>query len=39
MRTFGYVTAVTLVAAGAALGLLAVWSLPDVRRYWKIRSM
>ena len=39
MRTLGYITAVTIAAATAALGLLAVMSLPDMRRYMKIRKM
>jgi hypothetical protein len=39
MRTLGYITAVTLATASAALGLLVVMSLPDVRRYLKIRRM
>ncbi len=39
MRTLGYVAAVTMAAAGAALGVLAVRSLPDVRRYLAIRKM
>ena len=39
MRTLGYITAVAMVAAVAALGLLTVMSLPDVRRYLKIRKM
>jgi hypothetical protein len=39
MRTFGYVTAATMAAAAAALGLLAVMSLPEIRRYLKIRKM
>lgn len=39
MRTLGYVTAITLAAAAAALGLLAVKSLPDVRRYLEMRKM
>jgi hypothetical protein len=39
MRTLGYITAVTMAAAAAALGLLAVMSLPDARRYLKIRKM
>jgi hypothetical protein len=38
MRTLGYATAVTM-AAGAALGLLAVMSLPDIRHYLRIRKM
>jgi hypothetical protein len=37
MRTLGYITAVT--TAAAALGLLAAMSMPDVRRYLKIRKM
>jgi uncharacterized protein DUF6893 len=39
MRTLGYVTAVTMAAATVALGLLAAMSLPDIRRYLKIRKM
>jgi hypothetical protein len=39
MRTLGYITAVTMAAAAAALGLLAAKSVPDIRRYLKIRKM
>ncbi len=39
MRALGYVAAVAMAAAGAALGVLAVKSLPDVRRYLAIRKM
>ena len=39
MRTLGYITTVTMAAAVAALGLLAVMSVPDLRRYLKIRKM
>jgi hypothetical protein len=39
MRTVGYVGAITMAAAGAALVLLAVKSVPDVRRYLAIRQM
>jgi len=39
MRTLGYITAVTMAAAVAALGLLAVMSLPDIRKYLKIKKM
>ncbi len=39
MRTLGYITAIGMAAASAALGLLVVMSLPDVRRYLKIRKM
>jgi len=39
MRTLGYVTTIVMAAAAAALGLLAVKSLPDVRRYLKWRKM
>jgi hypothetical protein len=40
MRTLGYITVVTMAAAAAAaFGLLAVMSLPDLRRYLKIRKM
>ena len=36
MRILGYVVAVTMAAV---LGVLAVKSLPDVRRYLAIRKM
>jgi uncharacterized protein DUF6893 len=36
MRALGYVT---IAAAGTALGVLAVKSLPDVRRYVAMRKM
>jgi hypothetical protein len=39
MRTLGYVMAITMAAAGTALGLVAVRSLPEVRRYIAIRKM
>jgi hypothetical protein len=39
MRTLGYISAITMAAAAAALGLLAVMALPDMRRYLKIRKM
>jgi hypothetical protein len=39
MRTLGYVMAFTVAAAGAALGLVAVRSLPEVRRYIAMRKM
>lgn len=39
MRTLGYITAVAMATASAAFGLLVVVSLPDVRRYLKIRKM
>jgi hypothetical protein len=39
MRTFGYVAAIATAAAGAALGLVAVRSLPEVRRYIAMRKM
>jgi hypothetical protein len=39
MRTLGYVTAITMAAAGTALGLVAVRSLPEVRRYVAMRKM
>jgi hypothetical protein len=39
MRTLGYVTAITMAAAGTALGLMAVRSLPEARRYMAIRKM
>jgi hypothetical protein len=39
MRTLGYVAAIAMATAGAGLGLLAVKSVPDVRRYMAIRKM
>jgi hypothetical protein len=39
MRTLRNITAVTMAVAAAALGLLAVRSVPDVQRYLKIRKM
>jgi hypothetical protein len=39
MRTLGYVTAITMAAAGTALGIMAVRSLPELRRYVAIRKM
>jgi len=39
MRKLGYVTAITMGTAGAALGVMAVRSLPDVRRYVAMRKM
>jgi hypothetical protein len=39
MRTFGYVTAITVAAIGTALGLVAVRSLPEARRYVAMRKM
>jgi hypothetical protein len=39
MRTLGYITAVTMAVTAGALGLLTVRSLPDIRRYLKIKKM
>jgi hypothetical protein len=39
MRILGYVTAVAMAAAGAALGVLTVKSVPDARRYLAMRKM
>jgi hypothetical protein len=39
MQKLGYVTAITMAAAGAALGVMAVRSLPDVRRYVAMKEM
>jgi hypothetical protein len=39
MRTLGYVTAIAMAAAGTALGLVAVRSLPELRRFIAIRKM
>jgi hypothetical protein len=39
MRTLGYVTAIALAAAGTGLGLVAIRSLPEARRYIAMRKM
>jgi hypothetical protein len=39
MQTLGYVTAATLAAAAVAVGVLAVMSISDVRRFVKIKRM
>ncbi len=39
MRALGYVTAITMAAAGTALGVMAVRALPDARRYVAMRKM
>jgi hypothetical protein len=39
MRTLGHVAAITMAVAAVALGLLAVRSLPEIRRYIAIRKM
>lgn len=39
MRALGYATAITMTAAGTAFGVLAVRSLPDMRRYLAMRKM
>ena len=39
MRALGYITAVAMATATAALGLLVIMSLPDIRQYLKIRNM
>lgn len=39
MQKLGYVMAITMAAAGAALGVMAVRSLPDVRRYVAMKKM
>ena len=39
MRILGYATTVVMVAAGAGLGVLAVKSAPDMRRYLAMRKM
>jgi hypothetical protein len=39
MQKLRYVTAITMAAAGAALGVMAVRSLPDVRRYVAMKKM
>jgi hypothetical protein len=39
MQTRGYITAITMAAAGAVLGVVAVKSLPDMRRYVAMTKM
>jgi hypothetical protein len=39
MRTVGVITTGLLAAATAALGLLVVRSMPDIRRYVAMRRM
>jgi hypothetical protein len=39
MRTLGYVTAIIMAGGAAALGVVAVRSLPDMRRYVAMRKM
>lgn len=39
MQTLGYITAITMAAAGAVLGVVAVKSLPDMRRYVAMTKM
>ena len=39
MRALGYVTAITLTAAGIALGVVAVKALPETRRYLAMRKI
>lgn len=39
MKTMGVITATLAAAAAAAVAVIGVKSIPDVRRYLKIRSM
>ena len=39
MRALGYVTVIEMAAVVAALGVLAVKALPDMRRYVAMRKM
>ena len=39
MRALGYVTAITLAAAGIGLGVVAVKALPETRRYLAMRKI
>jgi hypothetical protein len=39
MRALGLTTGAIVAVASMALGLLVITSLPDVRRYLKIRKM
>ncbi len=39
MRTLGIVTAAAAAAAAAVVAVVGVQSIPDIRRYLKMRSM
>jgi hypothetical protein len=39
MQKLGYATAITMAAAGAALGVMAARSLPDMRWYVAMKKM
>ena len=39
MQALGYATAITMAAAGSALGVLMVKALPDMRRHVAMRKM
>lgn len=39
MRALGFITAITLTAAGIALGVVAVKALPETRRYLAMRRI
>lgn len=39
MKALGVMTAVTLAGAAAIAGLVGVRSIPDIKRYLKIRNM
>jgi hypothetical protein len=39
MPALGYATAITMAVAGTALGVLAVKTLPEMRRYRAMRKM
>lgn len=39
MRTIGRLTTLLLLAAAAGAAVLGVQSVPDIKRYMKIRSM
>jgi len=39
VKTMGVITATLAAAAAAAVAVIGVKSIPDVRRYLKIRSM
>lgn len=39
MRTIGIITTVALSAAAAAAAVVGVRSIPDIRRYFRIRAM
>ncbi|MCW2765829.1 MAG: hypothetical protein JWO11_1788 [Nocardioides sp.] len=39
MRTLGMVTAIVIAAVALVVGVVAARSIPDIKRYLKIREM